>query len=116
MPSRDNTMFQRWPEQLREKRGLFNGQRVKVARESRGMARYALARKLGIPAKELEKREADWCFWAEDEAALLTGFTNYPIGFFVQDDLPAFRGFMCGHDEDDNKWCEIIGMDEEAEQ
>lgn len=115
MPDLVNTTFQRWPEELRKHRGLFNGERVKMARECRGMARHALARKLGMPAKELEKREADWCFWTEAESALLSGFTDFPIGFFVQNDPPVFAPlFMCGHDEDGEPWCEITGMNEEA--
>lgn len=113
MPERTNTTFQHWPEQLREKRGLFNGERVKMAREFRGTARHVLARKLGMPAKELERRESDWCFWTEAEAALLSGFTDFPTRFFVQDDPPMFGpGFMCGHDEDGTEWCEVIGLEE----
>lgn len=103
------TTFQQWPEELRHRRGLLNGERVKMARESRSMLRYVLARKLGIPAKELARREANWCFWTDQEQALLSGFTDYPLAFFVQYDPPVLApGFMSGHDEEGNHWCEVI--------
>lgn len=82
-----------------------------MAREVRGMARYVLARKLGIPAKELVNREQGWHFWTESEQALLSGLTDFPLTFFTADDPPypfTAPGFMCGHDEDGNDWCEVI--------
>src|SRR6266567_2587991 len=101
------TTFQHWPLELREKRGLLNGERVQMVRESRGMPRFALARKLGLPAKELAQREQGWHFWNEQEQALLVGFLDFPLAFFVQDDPPALLpAFMCGHDEEGNDWCE----------
>ncbi len=103
------TTFQQWPKELRIKRGLLNGERVKMAREVRGMARFALARKVGIAAKELAKRESDWCFWEDSEQALLSGLTDFPIAFFTQDDPPYLPApiFMSGNDEEGNSWCEV---------
>lgn len=105
--------FQRWPQELRLTRGLFNGERIQLARESRGMQRHVLARKLSMPAQELATREAGWCFWTEQEQALLVGLTEYPIAFFVQDEPPVpFSGFLCGHDEEGNGWCEFVSNEE----
>lgn len=105
----ERSTYKHWPEQLRLSRGLFNGYRVQICRESRGMQRYILARKLGIPAKELARREADWCFWTEHEQMLLAGVLSYPIAFFAQDDPPAmFNVFVYGHTEDDEPWCEYV--------
>lgn len=103
------TTFQHWPVQLREKRGLLNGSRVQMAYEVRGLRRYQFARKLGMPAKELARREEDWCFWDEREKATLTRVTDFPLAFFVQEDPPTFDGptFLCGHDEDGNSWGEV---------
>ncbi len=103
------TTFEHWPEELRLKRGLLNGERVKMVRESRGMLRHVLARKLGMKAGELAQRELGWNFWTEKEQALLSGFTDFPLEFFVQDDPPYLApAFMCGHDEEGNDWCEVI--------
>ena len=109
------TMFEKWSKELRLERGLLNGERVKMVRESRGMARYVLARKLGMLTKELARREADWCFWTDSEQALLSSFTEFPIEFFVQDDPPVLTpAFMCGHDAEGNDWCEVVGAPEEV--
>lgn len=103
------TTYANWPQELREKRGLLNGERVKMTREARGMARFALARKLGLPVKELADREQGWHFWNESERALLVGFTDFPLAFFVQDDPPVLApAFMCGHDEEGNSYCEYV--------
>ena len=107
--SEKTTTFAHWPEPLRLKRGLLNGERVQMAREFRGMLRHVLARKLGIPSKELARREGDWCLWDDNERTLLAGLLNFPLAFFAQDDAPALApGFMCGHDEEGNSWCEYI--------
>ena len=106
--SERTSLVERWPEQLRKRRGLLNGERVKMVREARGMERYALARKLSLSAKDLARREADWCFWTPEEQALLTRVTDFPIAFFVQDDPPVLApAFLCGHDEEGNAWCEV---------
>jgi hypothetical protein len=103
----EKTTFARWPQQLRLSRGLFNGYRVQLAREFRGLQRYALARKLEMSAKELARRESAWCFWTEHEQMLLAGLTSFPVAFFVQDDPPAMlNAFVCGHTQDDEPWCE----------
>lgn len=97
-----------WPKQLKEKRGLLNGERVKMARELRGMERYTLARKIGIPAKELAKREHDWHFWDEEEKVALVQALDFPLPFFMQDDpLPIGPVFMCGHNEEGTPWCSL---------
>ena len=103
------TTFQQWPKELRMKRGLLNGERVKMAREVRGMTRAALARKLGIPAKTLAQREAGWNFWEDNEQTGLSFFTDFPIAFFTQQDPPLLSApiFMCGHDEEGHSWCEV---------
>jgi hypothetical protein len=104
-----DTTFQNWPEQLKQKRGLFNGKRVQMGYESRGIARYRLARKLGMPAKELQRREQDWNFWTEEEKQILLHATAYPIGFFTQDDLPVFDApiFFSWIDEDGETHCHV---------
>jgi hypothetical protein len=103
------TTFERWPKQLREKRGLLNGDRVRCARELRGLQRYELARKLDLPAKELAKREEGWCFWEEDEQKQLTTLLDFPLAFFIQEDMPVLAPvFMHGHDEEGNDWCDVI--------
>ncbi len=105
------TTLRQWPEELRHRRGLLNGERVQMAREVRGMLRYVLARKLGMSAKELKQREQNWYFWTDQEQALLSGLTDFPLAFFVQDDPPypfTAPTFMCGHDEEGNNWCEVI--------
>ena|SRR5258708_7698479 len=106
-------IVERWPEQLRLKRGMLNGQRVQIAYESRGIRRFELARKLGMPAKELAKREQGWHEWTEQEQGLLVACTEYPIAFFVQKDMPAFGPmFMCMHDEDGDPHCHVESGDE----
>ena len=105
----ETTTFDRWPQKLRQERGLLNGERVQMVREARGIARHVLARKLGLSAKELAQREIGWHFWTESEKALLSGLTDFPLAFFVQDDPPVLTpAFMCGHDEEGNDWCEVI--------
>jgi transcriptional regulator with XRE-family HTH domain len=103
------TTYTRWPEQLRLKRGLFNGERVQMARECRGIARYALARKVGIAASVLAQREQGWNFWAEMEREKLVRITDFPEAFFVQDDPPTFTGptFFSGTDENGETWCHV---------
>jgi len=106
---KQDTTFQHWPEELRVKRGLLNGQRIQAARELRGIARHVLARKLGIPAKELARREGDWCLWGDNERTLLSGLLDFPLAFFVQDDMIEIApAFMCGHDEEGESWCEYM--------
>ena len=113
--SKVTALFEQWSEELRLERGLLNGERVKMVRESRGIARHVLARKLGMLTKELTRREAGWCFWSEVEQALLSGFTEFPIAFFVQDDPPVLApAFMCGHDAEGNDWCEVVKAPEEV--
>ncbi len=102
------TTFDRWPKELRENRGLLNGERVQMARECRGIARYVLARKIGMPAKELAKREQGWHFWEDREQDMLTRLTDFPLAFFTQNDPPVLGTvFMSGHDEEGNPWCSM---------
>lgn len=103
------TTYARWPEQLRLKRGLFNGERVQMARESRGIARYILARKVGIATSALAEREQGWNFWTTEEQEKLAQATDYPLAFFAQDDPPTFTGptFFSGHDENGETWCHV---------
>ena len=105
--------FAQWPKPLRLSRGLLNGQRVQMARESRGIPRHVLARKIGMPTKELTRREGDWCLWEDNERMLLAGFLDFPLAFFVQNDPPEFApAFMHGHDEEGKSWCEYTGAKE----
>lgn len=103
------TTFEQWPKELRLKRGLLNGERVKMAREVRGMTRAGLACKLSIPTKILAQRELGWNFWEDNEQTGLAYFTDFPIAFFAQEDPPLLGSplFMCGHDEEGNSWCEM---------
>jgi hypothetical protein len=115
------TTFERWPRQLREKRGLLNGNRVQCARELRGLQRYELARKLDLPAKEVAKREEGWCFWEEEEQKQLVTLLDFPLAFFIQDDMPVLApAFMCGRDAEGNSYCDVIDENgnsmKEAEQ
>jgi hypothetical protein len=105
------TTFDRWPTELRQKRGLLNGKRVQMAREVRGMARWQLARKLGISTVDLVQLEWNWGFWQPEQAARLARITDFPLAFFAADDPPypfTAPTFMCGHDEEGNDWCEVI--------
>lgn len=104
-----STTYQRWPEQLRLSRGLFNGKRVQLARESRDMTRSTLARKLGIRTVDLMQLEWNWGFWQKETQEKLARATDYPITFFVQDDPVEFTGpiFYSGHDENGEHWCDV---------
>ncbi len=107
--TRKDTTFAGWPQELRLKRGLLNGERVQMAREARGIARYLAARKLGLSAQELAVREVGWHFWTEEEQDVLTHLFDFPLTFFVQDDPPAFAPmFMHGYDEAGESWCEYV--------
>lgn len=107
--SSNTSTYDKWPEQLRLKRGLFNGKRVQMARECRGIERYVLARKLGIAASVLAQREQDWNFWTEMEREKLARITDFPEAFFVQDDMVKFTGptFFSGTDENGETWCHV---------
>ncbi len=100
---------QHWTEQLKQKRGLLNGKRVQMARELRGLARYQLARKLGIAVKEAEKREREWCFWEQTEQNGLVFILDFPIAFFTQEDPMELPGplFVCGTDKDGEAHCHV---------
>jgi transcriptional regulator with XRE-family HTH domain len=111
-----HTTFQQWTEQQRLERGLFNGERVQMARESRGIARYELARKLKLATKILAEREQGWHFWDDTERMGLAYFTDYPPAFFAQDDPPAFTAPIFSHETDaeGNTWCHVDTSGERA--
>lgn len=104
---------QRLTEEGRVRCGIYNGARVKLARESRGLARATLARKLGMPAAELGRREGGWWQWDERLRAGLVFLLDYPPAFFAQEDAPDLFAdggpiFMCGHDANGRRVCEVI--------
>lgn len=104
-----HTTFDTWPPQLRISRGLLNGKRVQMARESRGMNRSTLARKLDMRTVDLVQLEWNWGFWQAATQEKLLRATDYPIAFFVQDDPPMFDApiFYCGTDEEGEAHCHV---------
>ncbi len=105
------TTFDRWPEPLRQKRGLLNGARVQMSYEVRGLPRYQFARKLGMAARELAKREIGWHFWDEQEREALTRLTAFPLAFFTQHDPPELNAhgptLLCWQDEEGESHCHV---------
>ncbi len=103
------TTYTHWSEQQRQERGLLNGSRVQIARESRGMLRSQLARKLDIPTKTVAERERGWHLWTRQECNGLIFVLDYPIGFFTKDDPPVFPApiFYHGADEDGETHCYV---------
>lgn len=104
-----DTTYQHWSPERKQERGLLNGERIKMARESRGMLRSQLARKLGILTKTLAEREEGWHFWTLTECNGLVFLLDYPVGFFTKDDPPVFPTpvFYCGTDADGETHCHV---------
>ena len=109
MSNIEKTTYDKWPEQLRLKRGLLNGKRVQLARESRGIRRFELARKVGISTVDLVQLEMGWGFWGPSAQEKLVLLTDFPIAFFVRDDPPTFDApiFFSGTDANGDSWCHV---------
>ena len=109
-------MHLRMTEKVRIRRGIFNGKYVRLARESRGLTRAQLARKLNIPCLDLAGRESGWHIWDSHLQSGLQWFTNYPVNFFAQsdDEVDTRAGlmFVCGVDTRGEPVCEFVQYEE----